>query len=299
MYNESRTVAKHGFPYTVFNMLKNGAYQREHLTIRQMTKELPKGFRIRDLRGPSRQISQILVRDGHFWVILENLTAVVTAENAIMFNAEETDVQDFTSQLSDTIKVNYNLSLTPDPVYTSEPFELIVLEEMLSSVVNQYAYRINLILPVVRCLLNSFHMLTGVDTDKAVVRMIPMTNALTNFQTAISELRSAVEDVLESEEDLNKLCLSDQDRATRIEVEMLLENISKKTEELYNEVQEILLNIQTSKKAIEMIMSNTKNHLMTMTLQVSLISLTFSSAAVIGSVFGMNLWSLFVYKKTV
>jgi len=30
---------------------------------------------------------------------------------------------------------------------------------------------------------------------------------------------------------------------------------------------------------------------MTMTLQVSLISLTFSSAAVIGSIFGMNLWS--------
>jgi len=208
-----------------------------------------------------------------------------------MFQADTTDVQEFTSQLSETIKLNHNLSLTPDPLYPPEPFELVVLEEMLSSIVNQYAYRINLILPVVKCILNSFHVLRGVDTDNAVVRMIPMSNALTNFQTAISELRSAVEDVLESDEDLNKLCLTRQDRAIRIEVEVLLENISKKTEELYNEVKEILLNIQTSKKAIEMIMSNTRNYLMAMNLQISLLSLTLSSAAVIGSIFGMNLLS--------
>jgi len=88
-----------------------------------------------------------------------------------------------------------------------------------------------------------------------------------------------------------KLCLTNQDRQTRLEVEMLLENISKKTEELFNEVKEILSNIRTTRTAMEMILSNTKSYLMTMNLHISLISLTLSSAAVIGSIFGMNLWS--------
>jgi len=123
--------------------------------------------------------------------------------------------------------------------------------------------------------------------------MIPMSNTLINFQTAISELKSAIEDVLQSEQDLTHLCLTNKDRTTRLEVEMLLENFSKKTEELHNEIQEILSNIQTTKKAIEMTMSNTRNNLMRLNLHISLVSLTLSSAAVTSGIFGMNLLSGF------
>jgi Mg2+ and Co2+ transporter CorA len=288
--NETRKVSEHTIDksFDILRILKDGTYDRELISLKQMTQDLPRGFRIRDLRGTStRQISQILVRDGHFWVILENLMAVVTAENLFMFRASSVNVREFAKHLSETIK---QIESTNSP-YHVNAFELIVLEEMLSSVVNDYAYRINLILPVVKTILNSFGVLTGIDTDNAVVRLIPMTNTLTNFQTSISELRSAVDDVLHNEEDLMKLCLTNQDRRTRLEVEMLLENISKKAEELFNEVKEILSNIRTTRTAMEMIMSNTKSYLMTMNLHISLLSLTLSSAAVIGSIFGMNLWS--------
>jgi len=258
--------------------------------MREILKLLPPGIRFRDLRGThGRQISQILVREDHYWITAENIMAVVTAEDAIIFRADTKSVQDFSIMLSDTLTLNSRIKKQG---MKADTFELVVLEEILSVVVREFDHKLNLLIPVVKGILQSFTS-DPANTDDTVVRMIPMSNTLTNFHTSLVEFRSAIEDVLESENDLSHLCLSRKDKSTRTEVEMVLENYSKKAEELINEVQEILSNISNTKKAIEMTMSSTRNQLMRMNLHISLMSLTLSSAAVTSSIFGMNLLSGF------
>jgi len=228
--------------FQVLQFFKEGLYKRHSLNLKEMTKILPKDFRLRDLRGThGRQISQILVRDGHFWVIVEHLMAVVTEQNVVLFRADSQNVMEFAEQLSDILKINARSVLVP-----SYPFELVVLEEILSAVVQEFDHRMNILLPVVQEILRTF---TSGDNHESVVRIIPMTNTLTNFQTAITELRSAIEDVLQSENDLSNMCLTNKERSTRMEVEMLLENFSKKTEELNNEIQENFIQYSNHKKS--------------------------------------------------
>ena len=70
---------------------------------------------------------------------------------------------------------------------------------------------------------------------------------------------------------------------------MILENVSKKTEELYNEVIRALKVIETAKQVVHVSMNSTRNYFMRLNLHISLAALTVGLGAGIGSVFGMNL----------
>jgi len=73
---------------------------------------------------------------------------------------------------------------------------------MLSTVTNEYEHRLAILKPIIK------KLLTVTDDTDALVRFLPMKKSLINFQYAVKEYQSALEDVLQSDDDLANLYLT-------------------------------------------------------------------------------------------
>jgi magnesium transporter len=113
----------------------------------------------------------------------------------------------------------------------------------------------------------------------------------------LEQVQAAFEEVLEQDEDLAAMYLTDRKNDVRRqlsdheELELLFETFSKQVEELVNEAENIHGNVQSTQEIVELILDSNRNALLALDLKVSIGTMGIGMGALMAGLFGMNLTS--------
>jgi len=128
-------------------------------------------------------------------------------------------------------------------------------------------------------------------------RLLHYSRRLVAFKNRATLVQEALEEVLEQDDDLNAMYLTDKKNGTprdmheHDELEVLLEFFSKQVEEIVNEAENIEANVQSTQEIVELILDSNRNELLALDLKVSIGTMGLGSGALVAGLFGMNLQS--------
>ncbi|KAK7047923.1 magnesium ion transporter [Paramarasmius palmivorus] len=172
------------------------------------------------------------------------------------------------------------------------PYEFRALESILLSVLSALEAELVFIRNLVGGLLAELE--DDIDHDR-FKRLLHYSRRLASFQSRAKLVMEALEEVLEQDEDLVAMYLSDKKNGTprnlhdHEDLEVLLETFSKQVEEIVNEVDNIESNVQSTQEIVELILDSNRNALLALDLQVSIATFGVGTGALIAGFFGMNL----------
>lgn len=128
-------------------------------------------------------------------------------------------------------------------------------------------------------------------------RLLHYSRRLDSFQNRAKLVEEALEEVLEQDEDLSAMYLTDKkngiirDTHDHDELEVLLESFSKQVEEIVNEAESIQSNVQSTQEIVELILDSNRNQLLALDLKISILTMGIGVGTLIVGFFGMNLKS--------
>eukprot|EP00127_Corallochytrium_limacisporum_P003221 Clim_evm70s147 gene=Clim_evmTU70s147 len=240
-------------------------------------------------RGPT-----ILVRDNAMLVAVPPLQAIIQAESVILFNADSSVVQNFRDQLVHRLGAEKDES-SGEHV---QPFEFEVLEGLLIHVVDRYANILNRITPNTVNLLGRLTDIRGPIDQSQLKQLLYENKRLTAFESDIVELRSVLEELLDSDEDMAAMYLTDfaatgkeRDISDHDEAEMLLESYFRSLEDLRAEVSRLKANIRDTENIININLHSQRNNMMRLDLQLQMGTFSVAFCGLVAAFFGMNLES--------
>ncbi|KAI0062701.1 Mg2+ transporter protein cora-like protein [Artomyces pyxidatus] len=250
------------------------------------------GLNPRDLRKIDSRIPNlvptILARREAILVNILHIRALVKADAVVLFDTYgSTDSRlhsVFLYHLEHNLKTrSYGL-----------PYEFRALESIFTSVVSALEAEMVFIRNLVGGLLAELE--DDIDHDK-FKRLLHYSRRLTSFQNRAKLVQEAIEEVLEQDEDLAAMYLTDRKNGIRRplsdheELEILLETFSKQVEEIVNEAENTQSNVQSTQEIVELILDSNRNALLALDLKVSIGTMGIGMGALIAGLFGMNLTS--------
>ncbi|KAF9456010.1 hypothetical protein BDZ94DRAFT_1271994 [Collybia nuda] len=246
----------------------------------------------RDLRKIDSRVPNlvptILIRKEAILVNILHIRALVKADAVILFDtygsADSRLHSVFLYHLEHNLKVKGSGS----------PYEFRALESILLSVLSALEAEMVFIRNLVGGLLAELE--DNIDHDR-FKRLLHYSRRLTSFQNRAKLVEEALEEVLEQDEDLNAMYLTDKKNNTvrdlqdHEDLEVLLESFAKQVEEIVNEAENIQSNVQSTQEIVELILDSNRNALLALDLKVSIATLGVGTGALLAGLFGMNLTS--------
>ncbi|KAG8991169.1 magnesium ion transporter [Tulasnella sp. JGI-2019a] len=244
----------------------------------------------RDLRkiDVPNLVPTILVRREGFLINILHIRALVKADTVILFDtygSSETRLHSI---------FLYHLEHNLQSKSSGLPYEFRALDSILLSVLSALEAEMVLMRHLVGGLLSELE--DDIDRDK-FKRVLHYSRRLTAFQNRAKLVQQAIEEVLEQDEDLAAMYLSDRKAgkpriiSNHEELEVLLESYSKQVEEIVNETDTTISNVQSTQEIVELILDSNRNALLALDLKISIATMGIGLGALIAGFFGMNLMS--------
>lgn len=174
----------------------------------------------------------------------------------------------------------------------SLPYEFRALEAVLISVTNGLESEFETVRdPVMRVLRD---LEEDIDRDK-LRHLLIYSKKLSSFERKATLVRDAIDDILEADDDLAAMYLSEkaaghsrtEDEHT--EVEMLLESYHKVCDEIVQVSGNLVGNIRNTEEVIRAILDANRNSLMLLDLKFSIGTLGLGAGTFVAALYGMNL----------
>lgn len=247
----------------------------------------PRDLRKIDSRIPNL-VPTILVRREAILVNVLHIRALVKADAVILFDTYgSTD-----SRLHSVFlyHLEHNLKMKGAGL----PYEFLALESIFLSVVSALEAEMVFIRNLLGGLLAELE--DDIDHDK-FKRLLHYSRRLTSFLNRAKLVQESIDEVLEQDEDLAAMYLSDKKKGLartlndHDELEVLLETFSKQVEEIVNEAENTQSNVQSTQEIVELILDSNRNALLALDLKVSIGTMGIGMGALIAGLFGMNLTS--------
>ncbi|KIY63599.1 cora-domain-containing protein [Cylindrobasidium torrendii FP15055 ss-10] len=249
----------------------------------------PRDLRKIDSRVPNI-VPTILVRREAILVNILHVRALVKADMVLLFDTfGSTD-----SRLHSVFL--YHLEHNLKSKTTGLPYEFRAIESILLSVISALEAEMVFIRNLVGGLLAELE--EDIDHDR-LKRLLHYSRRLAAFQSRAQLVEQALEEVLEQDDDLNAMYLTDKkegrprDGDDHEDLEFLLESFSKQVEEIVSEVGNIDNNVESTQEIVELILDANRNALLGLDLQVSIATFGVGTGAFIASLLGMNLTNHF------
>ncbi|KAI9598006.1 hypothetical protein BDF19DRAFT_433243 [Syncephalis fuscata] len=237
------------------------------------------------------QLPAILVRDEVILVNLGHIRALIKADLVILFDTygstdsfhQSTFIYDLQEKLRN-----------PGGTYGTLPFEFRAIESILISVVSSLQSEMDVLSGLVTNLLA--HLEEQIDRDK-LKELLQYSKRLARFEQKTLNIRDAVLEVLEEDEDLTEMCLTSkkEDRKDiteyHEEIELLLETYLKQIEEIANVASSLTANMRTTEDIVNIMLDSQRNSLLLFELRLTMATMGLTGGAFIASIFGMNLVS--------
>ncbi|KAI1635995.1 hypothetical protein F4809DRAFT_641980 [Biscogniauxia mediterranea] len=172
------------------------------------------------------------------------------------------------------------------------PYEFRALEAVLQSVTQELEADFEAVRdPVIRIL---SELEDDIDRHKLRILLI-LSKRVTTFEQKAKLVRDAIEELLEADDDLASMYLTEKTRDIHrqlddhTEVEMLLESYHKLCDEIVQEAQNLVSSIRNTEEIIRAILDANRNSLMLLDLKFSVGTLGLAMGTFIAGLYGMNL----------
>jgi len=247
----------------------------------------PRDLRKIDSRVPNL-VPTILVRKEAILVNILHIRALVKADAVVLFDTYGSA----DSRLHSVFL--YHLEHNLKAKTSGLPYEFRALESILLSVSSALEAEMVFIRNLVGGLLAELE--DDIDHDR-FKRLLHYSRRLTSFQNRAKLVGQALEEVLEQDEDLTAMYLTDKinnvprELSEHEDLEVLLESFSKQVEEVVNEAENIESNVQSTQEIVELILDSNRNQLLALDLKVSIGTMGIGTGALVAGLFGMNLTS--------
>ncbi|KAG8755404.1 magnesium ion transporter, partial [Ceratobasidium sp. 423] len=247
----------------------------------------PRDLRKIDSRIPNL-VPTILTRKEAILVNILHIRALVKADAVILFDSYGS----VDSRLHSVFlyHLEHNLKQKSTPL----PYEFRALESILVSVVSALEAEMVFTRHLVGGLLAELE--DDIDRDK-FKRLLHYSRRLQSFMNRAKLVQVALEEVLQQDEDMNDMYLTDKkleiERKLQDhdELEVLLESFDKQVEEIVNEAENTISNVQSTQEIVELILDSNRNALLALDLKVSIGTFGIGVGALVAGLFGMNLQS--------
>jgi magnesium transporter len=302
---------------------------------------------LRDLRFvdpsyPSQIQATFISRSRAVLFSIENIKVVLKHNEALIFSPTQEEVQKFIpmlqqqllqmarNNLSETAVMDEFHSTNHDFSLNLNKFELIVIETALHLVCSNLFSKVRMLEPAVASALNDLRAESrGLDVMQTQVdELLPLKNLLDELRKRVKEIKRAINEVLENDDDMAMMCLSARHslktHITKLEttevmptnsvdasmiqtgsraatptvaagdvmaVETLFENYLHETEWIASEVDDLLDEITNTEENVVLQLDLLRNRILRFELTLSISSFVMSFGAVITGAFGMNLIS--------
>ncbi|EGO29444.1 hypothetical protein SERLADRAFT_457205 [Serpula lacrymans var. lacrymans S7.9] len=247
----------------------------------------PRDLRKIDSRVPNL-VPTILIRKEAILINILHIRALVKADTVILFDTYGSN----DSRLHSVFL--YHLEHNLKAKGSGAPYEFRAIESILLSVLSALEAEMVFIRNLVGGLLAE--MEDDINHDK-FKRLLHYSRRLASFKNRAKLVQEALEEVLEQDEDMNAMYLTDKkNNASRElheheELEVLLEFFSKQVEEIVNEAENTESNVQSTQEIVELILDSNRNALLALDLKVSIGTMGIGTGALVAGLFGMNLTS--------
>ncbi|KAN0085740.1 hypothetical protein V8E55_006874 [Tylopilus felleus] len=244
----------------------------------------PRDLRKIDSRIPNL-VPTILIRKEAILINVLHIRALVKADTVVLFDTYGSD----DSRLHSVFL--YHLEHNLKARGSGAPYEFRAIESILLSVLSALEAEMVFIRNLVGGLLAELE--DDINHDK-FKRLLHYSRRLAAFKNRATLVQEALEEVLEQDEDLNAMYLTDKKNGTpremheHDELEVLLEFFSKQVEEIVNEAESIEANVQSTQEIVELILDSNRNALLALDLKVSIGTMGLGSGALVAGLFGMN-----------
>ncbi|KAI5851309.1 hypothetical protein DFP73DRAFT_149451 [Morchella snyderi] len=250
------------------------------------------GLMPRDLRKlwvPSIIVPHILVRKNSILVNLLHIRALIKADMVLLF-----DVYGSTDSYTQSIFM-YDLGgklRQGSKAMGGLPYEMRALEAILISVTAALEAEMKVLQELVITLLGDLE--EDIDRDK-LRQLLIYSKKLSTFEQKAKLIRDAIEEILEADDDLADMYLSEKlhgkvrPMEEHTEVEMLLESYHKICDEIVQISSNLVSSIRNTEEIVNIILDANRNSLMLLDLKFSIGTLGIGSGTFIAGLYGMNL----------
>ena len=196
-------------PLTAVKVSPDGHIYNTKVLKQQLANEL--SLPLRDLRVvdpslPTQIQATFTARPKAILFCIENIKVVVQSNEALIFSPNRSEVQDFLPLLLQNIQQN---QIGIDQKQKMR-FEHVVLETALNVVCSSLFNRVRELSPQVKSVLNGLRAETrGLDVVQTQVdHLLPLKNNIDELRKRVKEIKRAITDVLNSDEDMSMMFLS-------------------------------------------------------------------------------------------
>ncbi|KAL4073679.1 hypothetical protein V8B97DRAFT_1865989 [Scleroderma yunnanense] len=244
----------------------------------------PRDLRKIDSRIPNL-IPTILIRKEAILINILHIRALVKADTVILFDTYGSN----DSRLHSVFL--YHLEHNLKAHGSGSPYEFRAIESILLSVLSALEAEMVFIRNLVGGLLSELE--DDINHDK-FKRLLHYSRRLASFKNRAKLVQNALEEILEQDDDLNAMYLTDKMNGVvrqiheHDELEVLLEFFAKQVEEIVNEAENIESNVQSTQEIVELILDSNRNALLALDLKVSIATMGIGCGALVAGLFGMN-----------
>ncbi|KKZ67015.1 hypothetical protein EMCG_07284 [[Emmonsia] crescens] len=268
--------------------LVNGEFKKSELIAKY-------GLLPRDLRKiDSSVLPHILVRHSAILISLLHLRVLIKSDRVLVFDAYgSTDSYTqsvFMYDLEGKLRQKEASGRQSSP--GALPYEFRALEAVLVSVTSGLEAEFEGVRePVVRVLRA---LEEDIDRDK-LRHLLIYSKRLGTFEQKARLVRDAIEDLLEADDDLTAMYLSEKANGVQRqevdhqEIEMLLESYHKVCDEIVQASGNLVTNIRNTEEIVKAILDANRNSLMLLDLKFSIGTLGLAAGTLCSALYGMNL----------
>ncbi|KAH7100096.1 cora-domain-containing protein [Auriculariales sp. MPI-PUGE-AT-0066] len=263
----------------------SGQFKKSELCVEHSLN--PRDLRKIDSRIPNL-VPTILTRREAILVNILHIRALIKADAVILFDSYGSADSRLHSVF--LYHLEHNLKAKSPTI----PYEFRAMESVLLSVVSALEAEMVFLRNLVGSVLSDLE--DDIDRDK-FRRLLHCSRKLSNFHNRAELVQEALTEVIEQDEDLAAMYLSDKktgiDRqeSDHGELEVLLESFSKQVEEIVTESESAKANVTSTQEIVDLILDSNRNELLALDLRVSIMTMGIGVGTLIAGLFGMNLMS--------
>ncbi|KKA28071.1 hypothetical protein TD95_004878, partial [Thielaviopsis punctulata] len=249
------------------------------------------GLLPRDLRKiDSSNLPHILVRPSAILINLLHLRVLIKHDRVLLFDVYGSQTSH--SQSAFMYDLQGKLKQKNTSMSAGLPYEFRALEAVLTSVTSELEADFESVRePVI-------HILSELedDIDRHKLRLLLiLSKKVTTFEQKAKLVRDAIEELLEADDDLSAMYLTEKTHDLfrgdddHTEIELLLESYHKLCDEIVQEAGNLVSSIRNTEEIIRAILDANRNSLMLLDLKFSIGTLGLAMGTFMAGLYGMNL----------
>lgn len=241
------------------------------------------------------QLPLILVRDSAILVNIEYIRAIVKYDGVILFECFEMGQRmkqhEFLQLLQNRLQTSRDGNTSSTSV---NPFEFVVLETILQRIMQELQEDFDAMQPEIEEHLRALENIVHWERLKV---LLVCKKRVTLFNEHLNNIRNCIKELLESDADMADMYLSDKHAAkthdrpssAHEEMELLLENYLKVSEEIASRTKVLVSNMQATEDIVNIALVGQRNELVVLDLRLGIGTFAASMGGFGASILGMNL----------